>query len=278
MTKSAMMTPMSFDAELVRRLQLAKRLARQAGGVLLDHYGHIERYDEKGRADLVTVADRASEALISEGITQAFPSDRQLREESDGVEAIDRLADELRAAEFTWCVDPLDGTTSFVHTYPVFAVSIGLLSRGKPVLGVVFAPKRSELFVGGVGIPARLNGQPISASKTPSLSRSLIATGFHPELRNNLEAMLAPIGRVLTHSHGIRRAGAAALDLCDVACGRVDAFFELGLSPWDVAAGHAIVEAAGGMISGFSSVEHDVFRRETLASNGLVHEELRELM
>ncbi len=263
--------PRPDPAELARRRHAAQRLAVDAGATLLEHAGRIEFEAKLNAQDLVTAADRASEALILERLQRLFPDDGVVAEESDGKEGASRRQADLRAAPFAWCVDPLDGTTNFVHGYPSWAVSIGLLAHGRPVLGVVFAPARKELFVGGIDHPSTLGGNPIRVSRAPSLDRALVATGFPPNRRERVDVLLPVVRRVLLECHGIRRAGAAALDLCDVAAGRLDAYYEWGLAPWDVVAGQAIVESAGGRVSATDGGAHDPFAGSILASNGVLH-------
>jgi len=180
--------------------------------------------------------------------------------------------------EFCWAIDPLDGTTNFAHTHLNFCVSLGLMHYGQPVLGVVLAPARREIFVGGQGLAATCNDRPIHVSRVPDLAHALIATGFPYNRRERLEQILRWLGRALQRAHCVRRGGSAALDLCELAAGRLDAFYEPGLQPWDLCAGHAILEAAGGRLSAFDGSPHNVFAGLTLASNGLVHAELVELV
>ncbi len=266
-------------SKIVRRLHVARQAAEAAGQVLLRYYGRLEGFEAKANElDLVTIADQESETLVAKLLQASFPTDLILQEESDGRDGAATRQSAIQTAEFAWCVDPLDGTTNFVHGYPAFCVSIGLLHHGLPALGVVHAPARKETFIGGLGVPATLNVHPIHVSRTAALERSLVATGFPYNRRQRLDFLLPRLGRVLSHAHGVRRAGSAALDLCDVACGRLDAFYESSLSPWDLAAGHAIVSAAGGNMSNEAGGPHDVFAGETVASNGLVHDALRALL
>ena len=269
----------SLSVEIVRRHHAARKIAESAGQVLLQFYGRLGAFDTKANdVDLVTIADTESEAWIAGRLQASFPNDLLVMEEADGRDGAASRRAAIQAADLAWCVDPLDGTTNFVHGYPAFAVSIGLLHKGQPVMGVVHAPARKETFSGGLGIGATLNVAPIRVSRTATLARSLVATGFPYDRRGRLEGLLATVRKVLLETHGLRRAGAAALDLCDVACGRLDGYYEYGLSPWDLAAGHAIIEAAGGRVTGRSGDPHDVFAGETIASNGLIHEDFRALV
>lgn len=263
---------------MAARLKIALRAAEQAGAVLMRHFGKLERFEEKSPVDLVTVADRESEATVLSELRSAFPHDAILAEETDGPAGAKAMRARVPSLPWCWVVDPLDGTTNFAHSHPNFNVSIGLLHFGAPVLGVVLAPARRELFVGGVGIPATCNGAPIHVSRVPTMATSLVATGFPYDRRRRLPQLLAWLGRALERSHCVRRGGAAALDLCDVAAGRLDAYYEIGLQPWDVAGGAAILHAAGGMTSDFRGAPLDLFAARSLASNGLVHAELVDLV
>ncbi len=262
-------------AALHTRLKIALRAAESAGAILMGHYGQLDRVDEKSPIDLVTAADRDSEAQVLAELRAAFPNDRVLAEERDGHAGVAAARASLPQTRWCWVVDPLDGTTNFSHSHPQFAVSVGLLHFGRPVLGVVLAPARREIFVGGVGVPATCNGRPIAVSAETSLSRSLLASGFPYDRRSRVDALLRRVGRALMLAHGFRRGGSAALDLVELAAGRIDAFWEESLAPWDLAAGHAIVEAAGGRITSLDGEEHDLFAGSTLASNGQVHDAVR---
>ena len=182
-----------------------------------------------------------------------------------------------RGSEYRWYVDPLDGTTNFAHGYPVFAVSMALEHRSKDkemrIAGVVYDPTRDELFSAEKGRGAQLNGKPIHVSKMAHLKECLVATGF-PSHKRHKNPNIFFYHQITLKTHGVRRAGAAALDLCNVACGRFDGFWEFNLNPWDTAAGVLIVEEAGGRITRFDGSPFELNSRETLASNGLVHDAL----
>ncbi len=243
------------------------------------HYGRIDHYDAKrSPVDLVSVADRESDAFLSSRIGARFPNDVVITEEADGDRGAGLKKAAFFEAEHSWIVDPLDGTTSFVHGYPFFAVSIGIARRGRPSAGVVYAPYFDELYVGGEGIPATMNARPIQVSRAASLERALLASGFAYDRQGRLDRLLAPLRRALRVVHDIRRAGAASLDMCHVASGRVEGYFEEGLAPWDVAAGEAIVAAAGGRVTSYDGSPHDLYGRSTLATNGLVHQKIVELL
>jgi len=243
-------------------------IAREAGALLLKYFHQGLKIEYKGDADLVTAADRASEALIRERLAKQFPSHDVLGEEQG-------LND--RGSEYRWYVDPLDGTTNFAHGYPVFCVSMALERRsgagGKRVAGVVYDPTRDEMFAAEQGKGAHLNGKPIHVSKATQLKECLLATGF-PSHKRHKNPNIHFYHQITLRTHGVRRAGSAALDLCCVASGRFDGFWEFNLNPWDTAAGVVIVEEAGGRVSRFDGSSFLLDSRETLASNGIVHDAL----
>src|SRR5215469_5870782 len=241
-------------------------IALEAGALLMQHFHKGLKIEYKGDADLVTAADRASEVLIRERIKKQFSSHDVLGEEQ-------RLADQ--GGDFRWYVDPLDGTTNFAHGYPVFCVSMAVEQRstGKRVAAVVYDPTRDELFSAELGKGAQLNSKPIHVSKAAQLKECLVATGF-PSHKRHKNPNIHLYHQITLRTHGVRRAGSAALDLCCVACGRFDGFWEFNLNPWDTAAGVLIVEEAGGKVTRFDGAPFELNSRETLASNGLVHEAL----
>jgi myo-inositol-1(or 4)-monophosphatase len=249
-------------------------IAREAGALLLQYFHQGLKIEYKGDADLVTAADRAAETLIRERISKQFPSHDVLGEEQG-------LNDQR--SDYRWYVDPLDGTTNFAHGYPVFAVSMALEhqalderssgQRGRRIAGVIYDPTRDELFTAEQGRGAHLNGKPIHVSKATQLKECLVATGF-PSHKRHKNPNIYFYHQITLRTHGVRRAGSAALDLCNVACGRFDGFWEFNLNPWDTAAGVLIVEEAGGKVSRFDGSPFELDSRETLASNGLVHEAL----
>jgi myo-inositol-1(or 4)-monophosphatase len=243
-------------------------IAREAGALLMQYFHQGLKIEYKGDADLVTAADRAAEALIRERISQQFPGHDVLGEEQG-------LNDQ--GSDFRWYVDPLDGTTNFAHGYPVFCVSMAVEHRaaaaGTRVAGVVYDPTRDELFSAQRGRGAQLNGRPMHVSKMSQLKECLLATGF-PSHKRHKNPNIHFYHQITLRTHGVRRAGSAALDLCNVASGRFDGFWEFNLNPWDTAAGVLIVEEAGGKVSRFDGSPFAIDSRETLASNGLVHEAL----
>ena len=244
-------------------------IAREAGALLMPYFHQHLKIEYKGEADLVTAADRASEALIRQRIAQQFPGHDVLGEEQG-------LTD--TGSEYRWYVDPLDGTTNFAHGYPVFCVSMALEHRPSPESGdriaaVIYDPTRDELFSAERGRGAHLNGAAIHVSKTATLNECLLATGF-PSQKRHKNPNIFFYHQITLRTHGVRRAGSAALDLCNVACGRFDGFWEFNLNPWDTAAGVLILEEAGGKVTRFDGSPFQIDSRETLASNGLVHEAL----
>jgi myo-inositol-1(or 4)-monophosphatase len=244
-------------------------IAREAGALLVHYFHQHLKIEYKGDADLVTAADRASEALIRDRIRAQWPEHDVLGEEQG-------LNDQ--GSDYRWYVDPLDGTTNFAHGYPVFCVSMGLERRvsetaATRIAAVVYDPTRDELFSAEQGKGARLNGEAIQVSKTPVLKESLLATGF-PSHKRHKNPNIFFYHQITLRTHGVRRAGSAALDLCNVASGRFDGFWEFNLNPWDTAAGVLIVEEAGGKVTRFDGSPFELNSRETVASNGLLHEAL----
>jgi myo-inositol-1(or 4)-monophosphatase len=260
-------------AELV---DTAEEIAREAGALLREFYHRGVAAEYKGDVDLVTEADRASEKLIGERLHAAFPEHGIY-----GEEGTRRGLD----CEYRWYVDPLDGTTNFAHGFPVFCVVLGCERRGaglKPdedgemVAGVIYDPLREEMFAAEHGAGASLNGNAIHVSRTKSLQESLIATGF-PSHKRHQTPNVHFYQEFTLRSHGVRRAGSAALDLAYVACGRLDAFWEFKLNPWDTSAGYLLMEEAGGTITHFDGSRFTLDSREVFATNGLIHAEMQRL-
>ena len=252
--------------------KFAEDLARRAGEVLLSHYRPLDRAEIVNRKssevrNLVTAADLASESLLVSALGREFP-DHGIAAEEGGGGGGER--------EYVWHVDPLDGTVNFAHSHPFFAVSLGLVRRGKPLLGVVHAPLLQETFSGQVGEGAWRNGAPIRVSGTSELIESLLATGFPYDRNASPNHNVDNFAKMILICRGIRRAGSAALDLAYVAAGRLDGFWELGLSSWDVAGGAAILLAAGGRITDFRGGDDFLSGRNVVATNGRIHEALRE--
>lgn len=258
----------------------AAEIAREAGKRLREFLAEGVETEYKGDVDLVTVADRTVEKLIRERLAESFPEhgvygEEGTRERMDG--------------EFRWYVDPLDGTTNFAHGFPQFCVSLGLERRqagrtpgtpsdqdGTLVAGVIYDPMRDELFTAERGQGARLNGRPIKVSRIPDLAEALLSTGF-PSRKRHASPNVHFYQEFTLRSHGVRRAGSAALDLAYVACGRLEAFWEFNLNPWDTAAGILLVEEAGGRVTDFAGNHFQLNSREILASNGLIQAELVSL-
>jgi myo-inositol-1(or 4)-monophosphatase len=225
---------------------------------------------EKERADLVTDVDEASERLIVAAIRERFPADAVVAEESAAAAVLSGRR---------WIVDPVDGTANFVHGHPFVAVSIALVDDAGPAVGVVHAPFLGEVYHAVRGGGAFLNGRPIRVSEVDAFSRSLLATGFpFKQGKGDLDAYMAMVADAVRSTHDVRRAGSAALDLAFTAAGRVEGYFEIGLSPWDVAAGILLVTEAGGRVSGWpGDAQPPVVTGRILASNGRIHEGLEEL-
>lgn len=240
-----------------------QELAREAGSLLMSYFGKVA-IEYKGEADLVTKADRTSEKLIVEHIRRRWPNHDLVGEEGSRTET---------GSDYRWYVDPLDGTTNFAHGYPVFCVSLALDYKGERIAGVIYDPNRDEMFAAEKGSGARLNGAPMHVSKTPRLQESLVATGF-PSHKRHKNPNIHFYHQLTLRSHGVRRAGSAALDLCYVGCGRYDAFWEFNLNPWDTAAGVLMVQEAGGKVTNFTGQPFLLDSRQVLASNTILHDEL----
>jgi myo-inositol-1(or 4)-monophosphatase len=254
----------------VEAFEAAARLAvRRAGAILKQRWNAERRIERKSTAiDLVTEVDRACEQAILDVLTSAFPEHAVLAEESGA----------HGTHEFLWLVDPLDGTTNFAHQYPQVSISVALAKGSQTILGVVYDPVREELFSARRGSGAHLNDRLLQVSTTADLDSSLLASGFPYDRREHADYYLAFFKGFMMRTQGVRRAGSAALDLCWVASGRVDGFWEWKLKPWDTAAGALIVEEAGGQMSDFEGGRFDIFGNQTLASNGKIHEQMIEVL
>ncbi len=246
-------------------LDAAIEIAREAGEVLMAHRG--VGFELKGAFDLVTAADRASEQLIVKRLKQQFPNHGIVAEEGGRAEM---------EAELRWYVDPLDGTTNFAHGFPMWNVTLALARRDEVIVGVIFDPLNRELFTAERGAGARLNGAPIRVSSASVLNDSLVATGF-PSRKRHQNVNIHFYYQLAMVTHGVRRGGSAAIDLAYTACGRMEAFWEFGLNPWDMAAGALLVEEAGGKVSGMRGEAFDLHGRYVLADNGLIHQETLNL-
>ncbi|HUO60985.1 MAG TPA: inositol monophosphatase family protein [Candidatus Acidoferrales bacterium] len=241
-------------------------IARQGGRLLMEYFSRRIGFEYKGDVDLVTEADRASEKLIVAQLRQNWPDYDLIGEEGSRDD---------RGSEYRWYVDPLDGTTNFAHGYPVFCVSIGLEKAGELILGVLYDPTRDEMFAAEKGAGATLNGKPIYVSKTKQLCEAILGTGF-PSHKRHKNPNIHFYHQLTLRSHGVRRAGSAALDLANVAAGRYDGFWEFNLNPWDTIAGVVLVREAGGTVTRFDGTPFRLDSREVLASNGLLHAELMQ--
>jgi myo-inositol-1(or 4)-monophosphatase len=236
-------------------LEIATEAALAAGAIINFHRGRLAEIENKGRpGDLVTIADR------------------QLPDHSILAEETGKYGNS--EAEFLWVIDPLDGTTNYAHQYPLSAVSIGLLIEGIPRLGVVYDPRHQELFRAAQGLGATCNRRPIRVSGTTNLSESLLVTGFAYDRRETTDNNYREFCYLTHLTQGVRRGGAAAIDLAYVACGRLDGYWERGLSPWDLAAGALLVQEAGGLVTAYDRTSFDLFSGRILATNGAIHDSL----
>ena len=268
--------PDLLNSEMLNWTPKAAEIAREAGARLREFFAEGVATEYKGDVDVVTVADRTVEKLIRTRLGEVFPEHGIYGEEGTR-EGLER--------EFRWYVDPLDGTTNFAHGFPQFCVSLGLEQRGaalkaeedgRLMAAVIYDPLRDELFAAERGHGATLNGKTMWVSKTRELAEALVSTGF-PSRKRHQSPNIHFYHEFTLRSHGVRRAGSAALDLAYVAAGRLDAFWEFNLNPWDTAAGILLVEEAGGRVSDFAGGPFHLDSREVLASNGLIHDELTGL-
>lgn len=255
---------------------VADGIARQAGALLRKFYEKGVSTEYKGDVDIVTEADRSSEQLIREKLKAAFPA--------HGVYGEEGTRDQMES-EYRWYVDPLDGTTNFAHGFPAFCVVLGLEHRpaglaadadGEIIAGVIYDPLRNDMFSAERGKGAFLNGRSIHVSKTKTLQESLTATGF-PSRKRHDNPNIHFYQEITLRSHGVRRAGSAALDLAYVACGRLDGFWEFNLNPWDTSAGVLLVTEAGGTVTHFDGGKFTLDSREVLATNGLILPEMKHI-
>jgi myo-inositol-1(or 4)-monophosphatase len=257
----------SQQASLETYLDIATEAALVAGAILQSYWGNLELVREKGRpGDLVTEADAGAEAAVLNVIQRHFPDHKILAEESG--------AQGNPESPFLWAIDPLDGTTNFAHQYPFSATSIALLKDGVPQVGVIFDPFHQELFRAAKGLGATRNRQPIHVSKTQALADSLLVTGFAYDRRETADNNYAEFCYLTHLTQGVRRGGSAALDLAYVACGRLDGYWERGLSPWDIAAGVVLLEEAGGQVTAYNQGPFDLSSGRILATNGQIHQAL----
>jgi myo-inositol-1(or 4)-monophosphatase len=257
----------NVDLGEIRDVGLAA--AARAGDILLKYWGKAHTVKKKGAIDLVTEVDVASEKAITEIIRAAFP-EHSIHAEESGISR--------KTGPCKWIIDPLDGTTNYAHGLPYFAVSIAFACEREPVFGLVLNPVTEELFCAMQDHGATLNGHPIHVSSTKKIHEALLVTGFPYDLQSLIEPLMQRVERCLMASQGIRRLGSAALDLCYVACGRFEGFWEQNLSPWDTAAGAVIAREAGATISDFLNQPYSIEKKEILATNGLIHESMTRLL
>ena len=250
-------------------LTSAIETAKIGGEILRKFYGRVKEIEFKGETDLVTEVDKYSELAIVDSLSSRFPHHSILAEEGTVTE---------NDSEFKWIIDPLDGTTNYAHGYPVFCVSIALEKNQEIILGVVYQPMNDELFIAEKGGGSFRNGRRIQVSKVSKLKHSLVVTGFPPSIVTEPAQALRMFSNFLRNVQSIRRDGAAALDLCYLAMGHFDGFWEINLNPWDTAAGILMTTEAGGLVTDFSSASYSIYQPQMLASNKLIHEEMRQII
>jgi myo-inositol-1(or 4)-monophosphatase len=252
-----------------KEIQVARQAAREAGIILKRLFGQVSQIEKKGEIDLVTEADLQSEKIILEIITQHFPHDSILAEEAG---EFNHPSDRL------WIVDPLDGTTNFAHRFPVFAISIALEMENELVLGLVSSPCTNEQFEAVKGKGASLNKEPIRVSQTKTLKDSLLVTGFPYDVHENPHRVIELFQKMIVRAQGIRRPGSAVIDLCYVAAGIFDAFWEERLKPWDMAAGAIIVSEAGGKVTTYEGNPFTPHLKSIVAANPHIHEAMLDVL
>ena len=252
-------------------IDVAIEAAKVAGKILLENFGKVPQrdIDKKGESDFVTEVDRKSQQAIVDHIQKRYPGHLFLAEEA---------LDLGKEGDYRWVIDPLDGTTNYIHGYPVFSISIALEFKGEIILGVIYDPLREELFSAVKGEGAFLNGERIRVSDTKEMADCLLATGFPFRAKRYLRSYLECFSRLFEEVSGIRRAGSAALDLAYVACGRFDGFWELMLGSWDVAAGSLLIQEAGGIVSDFKGGSNYMKSGNIIATNRFIHEKLLEIV
>ncbi len=250
-------------------LEIAVSVAREAGALQMDHLGGFLQVEYKGEKNLVTKVDKACEKLITDRIQGAFPEHDFLGEEGGGIR---------KHSDYKWIVDPLDGTTNYAHGYPLFCVSIALEHKGEIILGVVFEPNRNELFFAEKGKGSFVGEKRLKVSPHATLKESLLATGFAYNINSTNDNNLDHFSSIIRAAQAVRRDGVAAVDLCYVAAGRYDGFWELNLFPWDVAAGLLILREAGGTVTDFAGEPFSPYDKKILATNGSIHQAMLNLL
>ncbi|MBN2225872.1 MAG: inositol monophosphatase [candidate division Zixibacteria bacterium] len=254
----------------LRKLTRFARITALGAGEILDKKARQHhRIELKGRVDLVTDADLASESYIIDSIQHQYPDHSILTEEKASID---------NGSEFKWIIDPLDGTTNFAHNFPFYCVSIALECQGEMILGAIYDPMRDEMFSACKGGGAWLNRRKITVTDQAKLEHALLATGFPYDIGSSREDNLKQFRRFAKLARGIRRAGSAALDLCYLACGRFDGFWELKLHPWDTAAGIVIVTEAGGKVTDFAGAGYSIYDKYILATNGRIHSQMVKVL
>lgn len=255
--------------DLTLALKVAKSSAKQAREILLNYFGQLSQVSHKAQAGLVSEADLESEKVITAQIKAAFPDHKVLGEEASFLEGND--FSRIQPDTPLWVIDPLDGTTNYVHRFPIFCISIGLWYRNKVYLGLIDVPLLNDTYEAVDGGGAFKNSKPIHVSDRSQLTQALLATGFFTENQEALKEQLRIFSKLVPQARGVRRAGAAAYDLCMVAEGVFDAFWEKNLHPWDTAAGSLLVTEAGGKTSTYEGEEFDIFKNSMLATNSRLH-------
>ncbi len=245
-------------------------IAKQAGRFLKDNEGKISEVQEKGSfTNLVTNIDKGSESMIKSFVAKNFPDHGILAEESGAVSPM---------SEYRWIIDPLDGTTNYTHSYPVYSVSIAVEHNGEVTAGVVYDPNFDELFTAEIGKGAFMNGKRLKVTSTDALDHSMLATGFPYDVSRNPFNCIQHFNEFLTAAQAIRRLGSAALDICYVAAGRMDGFWEVNLNPWDTAAASLIATEAGGRVTDFTGGKYSIYHKNILLSNGKIHDQMIEVL
>ena len=250
-------------------LEVAEETAREAAKVLLENLGKVKEIEFKAKNSLVTEVDKLSEKIIISNIKKNFPTHDIFAEES---------GKDLSDSDYLWLIDPIDGTTNYAHAYPFFSISIALEVKGEVIAGMVYDPVKDEMFTAEKGKGAFLNGEPISVSKSDEINHSHLCTGFMHEVEWMVEANIRHFGNFIRRARAVRRDGSAALDLCYVACGRFDGFWELGLNPWDTAAAVLIVKESGGHLCKFNGDAYSIYDKEILATNSIIDEQMMEIL
>lgn len=272
------MTPMTLDQiDTTELLISARKAARLGREVLLDYYGRLSKISEKEQAGLVTEADVESEKVITEYLLRQHPEISILAEESFAKEFSAKDRPKSLSRQPCWVIDPLDGTTNYVHNFPIFCISIGLMVNDEVVVALVDAPKMEQVFYAVKGGGSFLNDKPIKVSHRQALSEALLATGFFSQNKDLLHEQVELFAKIIDRSRGVRRAGAAAYDLCMVAAGVFDGFWEMNLLPWDTAAGSLLVSEAGGKVSNFQGEKFHPLQSAILAANPDIYKQILPL-